>query len=51
VKPCLENKLSVVAFTPTTKEAEIGGLQSKASLGKSTRPYLKNKQKTKGLRL
>jgi hypothetical protein len=32
-----------------TREAEVRGLGSKASMGKSVRPYLKNKLKTKGL--
>jgi hypothetical protein len=30
-------------------EAEAGGLRSKASLGKRTRSYLRNKLKAKGL--
>jgi hypothetical protein len=35
---------------PTAQEAEIGGSQFMASLGKVTvRPYLKNKLKTKSL--
>jgi hypothetical protein len=32
-----------------TQEAEVGGLQSKASPGKSKRSYLENKLKAKGL--
>jgi hypothetical protein len=32
---------------PAIQEVEVGESQSKAGLGKSTRPYLKNKLKAK----
>jgi hypothetical protein len=35
--------------SPATQKAGEGESQSKAGLGKSTRPYLQNKQKQKGL--
>jgi hypothetical protein len=51
VRPYLKIKLGKVAHAvvPAMQEAEIGRLQSKADLGKSMRPYLKNKLKAKGL--
>jgi hypothetical protein len=36
---------------PATRESEIVDSGSKASLGKSVRPYLKNKLQQKGLRV
>jgi hypothetical protein len=40
---------SCIFVTPATREAETGGCWSKASLGKSAIPHLKNKLKQKGL--
>jgi hypothetical protein len=34
---------------PATWKTDVGGSQPYASLGKSARPYLKNKLKAKGL--
>jgi hypothetical protein len=56
VRACLKNKLGVVVHAcnsviPATWEAEVGGLQSEASPGKSMRPYLKNKPESKRLEM
>jgi hypothetical protein len=47
----LKNKpgIFIRAHTPSLLEAEVGGFSSNASPGKSTRPYMKNKLKAKGL--
>jgi hypothetical protein len=37
------------SVVPATQEVEVGGLWSEATLGKRTRPYMKNKLKTKEL--
>jgi hypothetical protein len=34
---------------PASWEANVGGSQSEATMGKSRKPYLKNKQEAKGL--
>jgi hypothetical protein len=41
----------LMSMIPATWEAEVGGLQSEASPGKSMRPYLKNKPESKRLEM